>query len=103
MRHHNRRRGQSSAYRAATLSKANGRVTIEAAAVIIFGTTGATALCATAILLSAALANIALQSDLYRVGVAFGEIQHVTVALVVVFCQGTKEDSRNLYRNTGIP
>src|SRR5438270_4672751 len=103
MWHHNWRGGESTTYRAAALPKADGRVTIEAVTVIICGTAGTTALCTATVLLSATLTNVTLQGDLYRVGVAFSEIQHVTVALAVVFCKGAHQNSRYLYWNTWIP
>src|SRR5215472_10977518 len=103
MCHHHWRVSEPATDRATALPKTDGGFTIRTAAIVIISATGATAPCTAAILVSAALTDIALQGCLHCAGIVLGKLNDAAVTLVIVLCQGTYQNSAYLYRNTRIP
>ncbi len=60
-------------------------------------------MCTATILVSAALADIALQCCLNCAGIVLGKLKDGAVTLVIVLREGTCQDSAYLYRNARIP
>src|SRR5205823_5028162 len=85
------------------LSKTQRCITIQTVTIVLFGSTSTTALCTCTILVSALIAEVALLSNLYCLGIFLGKLQNIAVTLAVVFGHGTQYDSSHLYRNTPVP
>src|SRR6266446_3907044 len=103
MRYHHRRYSEPATDGAAALPKTHRGLTIRTAAIIIISATRATTMSATAVLLTATLANVALEGRLYCSGIILGKLHDRAVTLTIILCQSTHQYSAYLHGNPRIP
>src|SRR5260370_12204639 len=88
---------------AAALPKTHRSLTIGTAAIIIISATRAATMRAAAVLLTATLANVALEGRLYRTGIILGKLDDRAVTLTLILCHSTHNHNAYPHRTPRSP